>query len=396
MGLVADDLTGATDSAVEFASAGWDVRLVRHLVDVPGFRPRPDVPQLTAVTTACRSSADDEAAELTANAVDALSAAGMERLYLKIDSTVRGSVAGQIAGALSAWRRVHPDAVAVICPAFPDLGRTVVGGVVHVQGTPVAASAAGADPETPVRDSALGRLVPGSVWLGSASDIASGGGTDRFTVDARTNGDLAALASRIEGLGPRVVAVGSAGLARAMAARRRTATRTGPQSRPPAARRVLVAVNSIHPVAQEQVAQLLSTAPDARLAEPSGAAPGHEPSIRVVCSSALPTPSRTSATATLVRQVVDELRARRYDAMVLVGGDGALAVLDELQAKGIAITGRLSAGVPRGTVIGGLADGLPIVTRSGGFGDAGALLDTIRRLRDDPTDTSPPEQKELR
>jgi hypothetical protein len=35
-------------------------------------------------------------------------AARAERLYLKIDSTVRGSVAGQIRGALTAWRRPYP------------------------------------------------------------------------------------------------------------------------------------------------------------------------------------------------------------------------------------------------------------------------------------------------
>ena len=119
-----------------------------------------------------------------------------------------------------------------------------------------------------------------------------------------------------------------------------------------------------------------------------------EPSVRVVCPSLNGRPDLGSSTATLVRQVVDELGSRRYDALVLVGGDGALAVLDELGAKGITITGRLSAGVPRGVVIGGRADGLPIVTRSGGFGDAGGLVDTIRRLRNDPAATSPSEQKE--
>jgi uncharacterized protein YgbK (DUF1537 family) len=151
--LVADDLTGATDSAAEFASAGWEARLVRHLANVPHHVAGKGVSGLTAVTTACRSSTDD-AARLTATAVETLIRADIGRLYLKIDSTVCGLVAGQIAGALTAWRRIRLDAVVVICPAFPDLGRTVAGGVILVERVPVAASASGADPVTPVTDSA--------------------------------------------------------------------------------------------------------------------------------------------------------------------------------------------------------------------------------------------------
>jgi uncharacterized protein YgbK (DUF1537 family) len=394
VGLVADDVTGATDSAVEFASAGWEARLVRHLADVGELVPRTNGSGLTAVTTACRSSADDEAADVTATAVQALSRAGTQRLYLKIDSTVRGSVAGQIAGALAAWRRVHPDAVAVICPAFPDLGRTVAGGVVLVEGVPVAVSAAGADPLTPVTDSVLERIIPGSLWVPSTSEVSSRRGSDRFIVDSRSNGDLAAVAAMIDRLGPRVIAVGSAGLARAMAARWTTAVPAGLRPPPAAARRVLVAVNSMHPAAQEQVAYLLRTVPDACLVGAPNGSMTKDPSIRVVCTSAVPNVDRGSGTASLVRQVVIELESRRYDAIVLVGGDGALAVLDELQARGIAVTGRLSPGVPRGVVIGGQADGLPIVTRSGGFGDARALVDAVRRLRNQPATTMPPGKKE--
>ena len=396
MGLVADDLTGATDSAVQFAAAGWDARLVRHLRDVPEAAPRSELRRLIAVTTGCRSSGDHAAAELTAAAVEALSRFGTERLYLKIDSTVRGSVAGQIAGALTAWRRVHRDALAVVCPAFPDLGRTVAGGAVLVDGVPVADSPAGADPVTPVRDSALGQMVPGGLWVASAGEISDRRGTDRFLVDARTNADLDDVAEMIDRLGPRVIAVGSAGLAQAMASRWRALSAARSAAHAPPAVRVLVAVNSMHPVARAQVAELLRTHPDARLAEPSEDRIANEPGVRVVCTPALPTRDQRSATAGLVRQVVEALEPGRYDAIVLVGGDGALAVLDELHAQGIQVTGRLSAGVPRGVVIGGLADGLPIVTRSGGFGDARALVDTIHRLRNNPNATASPEQKERR
>ena len=45
-------------------------------------------------------------------------------VYKKIDSTLRGHVKVEIAAALEAYRGIgHPDAVAVVAPAFPAMGR---------------------------------------------------------------------------------------------------------------------------------------------------------------------------------------------------------------------------------------------------------------------------------
>src|SRR5918998_2419102 len=162
LGLVADDLTGAADSAAGFAEHGWNVTLCPH----PGGLTRHpagggDAPTVLAVTTGSRALTDRAAAEVTARAVDALVARGAERLYLKIDSTVRGSVAGQVEGALYAWSRRHAGASAVICPAFPDQHRTVVGGTLLVDGVPVGQTAAAIDPVTPLTISDLTEIVPG-------------------------------------------------------------------------------------------------------------------------------------------------------------------------------------------------------------------------------------------
>src|SRR4051812_26150432 len=117
VGLVADDLTGATDAAVQFAVEGWSA----HVLCNPAARPEiPDgVPSLLAVVTGVRAAPDDEAAAGTARAVRGLLARGCDRLYVKIDSTMRGSVAGQLRGALAAWAGKHPTAIVMFSPAFP-------------------------------------------------------------------------------------------------------------------------------------------------------------------------------------------------------------------------------------------------------------------------------------
>ena len=119
-------------------------------------------------------------------------AGGAERLFLKIDSTVRGSVAGQIDGALRAWSQQHPEAWAVICPAFPAQRRTVVSGQVLVDGVPVAESAAATDPVTPRTVSDLTVIVPGAVRR-DASEL-SGRARAKLVIDATDEVDLDRLA----------------------------------------------------------------------------------------------------------------------------------------------------------------------------------------------------------
>ncbi|CAA9379232.1 MAG: Permease of the drug/metabolite transporter (DMT) superfamily [uncultured Propionibacteriaceae bacterium] len=403
VGLVADDLTGANDSAVQFTLAGWDTWLIRHLTELDKLVPPAGCSRLAAVTTASRACTDEEAARRTAAAVEALAAAGVERLFLKIDSTVRGAIAGQVTGSLAAWGAVHPDAVVVICPAFPDHGRTVSGGEVLVAGVPVADSVAATDPVTPVSVSALDQLVPDSVLLSAVDSISDQHVGRRFVVDARTNEDLASIASIIDHLGPGGIAVGSAGLAAAMAARWRVEEQPSARSQQRLVRRVLVAVSSPHPVAQSQVAKLLARVPDAIRVEAAAEQRRGPIGIGVISAPGRRTPAADWKLVALAGQVATELNRQPYDAIVLVGGDGALAILDLLGAMAVKITGQISSGIPRGIVVGGLADGLPIVTKSGGFGDARSLLDIIDSIRtEDETsalaqpDASDPDQQEER
>jgi uncharacterized protein YgbK (DUF1537 family) len=152
---------------------------------------KPSIATVLALTTESRALSDTNAAQQTFAATSELITAGAERLYIKIDSTVRGSVAAQVDGAIRGWSTAYDNAVAVVCPAFPDLGRTVVDGVVLVDGVPVGETAAGIDPVTPRTESDLLRIIPGSV-RGTLDTI----GSARIVVaDARTMSDLDMLAA---------------------------------------------------------------------------------------------------------------------------------------------------------------------------------------------------------
>ena len=64
-----------------------------------------------------------------------------------------------------------------------------------------------------------------------------------------------------------------------------------------------------------------------------------------------------------------------------MGGDGAAAILDWLATDRILIDGAIIPGCPTGIVAGGPADGLRLVTKSGGFGDPDTLATITDRLR---------------
>ena len=72
--------------------------------------------------------------------------------------------------------------------------------------------------------------------------------------------------------------------------------------------------------------------------------------------------------------------ATRPAGLVLVGGQTARLVCRRLQAQGVRIEGELEPGVPYGRLIGGVWDGLPVVTKAGGFGGPDTLLDAVRAL----------------
>lgn len=73
---------------------------------------------------------------------------------------MRGSVKYQIEGAIKAWAGLYPDVKAIICPAYPEMGRTIEAGHLYVNGVPVNETASGKDPICPVHSSSMQKLLP--------------------------------------------------------------------------------------------------------------------------------------------------------------------------------------------------------------------------------------------
>ena len=347
--VLADDLTGAADAAAPFAARGLDVSVA--LTD--------DVPQgldVLALVTDNRWRPEAEAATRMRAAVARARAWGARRLFVKIDSTLRGRVHAEVATALDAWGSAN----AVATPAFPGQGRTVSDGALVVHG------------ETTVAD--IAGHFPAGVR----------------TVDARTQDDLVGIARRIAGDG--AVAVGSGGLARAVA---EIVVGAPGVRRVPGARAdgVLLVVGTTHPATRDQVAALVAAGShrivvDDTIPWPVDDATGALRSgRRVVVTSrvdhdvAADSPEAAELADRLARVVAAIVAGAPSVGLVLTGGTTALAVATALGALEFRLLSEVAEGLPLGELVTGDRR-IPAVTKSGGFGAPDSLCRAAEALEE--------------
>lgn len=402
VGIAADDLTGAADSLAQFCNLGWESRLLV----APGPVQEPGGERVAiARSLDSRALADDAAARITADAVSGGLGRTLDRVYVKIDSTLRGSVNGQIQGALGAWSQRFSRALAFICPAYPQMGRTIFDGRMWVRGVPLHLSAAGQDPLLPVGSSVLTDLIAGAQVVSAAATcdelvqrlrgIARPGA--RIVLEASSKQDLDVVAGAIDAFGPDAVPVGSGGLAASLAkvwgAPRPGAVRA---ARPVAGvGRVIVAVTSLNEMSLAQAERLADdfgarverhmftlqelAHPDTLRIWAAPAVSVRKPPIVLLQPQADRTPGTDPEVAALgvargIALVVEGLVAAGDAAgLVLVGGDGARAVLAALGVSAVRLCGSITEGVPWGHLAGGIAPGLMVATKAGGFGAADTL-----------------------
>jgi uncharacterized protein YgbK (DUF1537 family) len=394
--IVADDLTGSGDTAVQFVRAGWSTHLSIGGADEALSGPATAGVEVLAVTTNSRALPAADAARVIQQNVQQLRVAGVSRLYKKVDSTLRGAFKAEIDAAREAW---GPDTVAVICPAFPATGRTVEQGILYVNGKPVTETSAATDPVTPVTESHIPTL------LGCAHVAAQDGDTpetlaqrirqagNTVVVDAASDADLERLARAIGLLGEHALPVGAGGLAVPLARVWAGADQTAP---------VVVVVTSQHSAARAQAAALQASGADtwtpslAQLADDAAwqawsqpllqshaQAPAEAGTVLLLAPEGqldgLDSEKVADRLGSLAAQLITTSRAA---GVVATGGDGARSVLVALAARGIALVDEVMGGVPLGTLTGGTAAGLPVVTKAGGFGTEDVLVRAVRAIRD--------------
>lgn len=140
--VIADDLTGANDTGVQFARRRLQTEVLLEgspLELSPGTA-------IVVVDTNSRAIASEQAYRKVQEVAEQAHAAGFRHYYKKLDSTLRGNVGIELKAILDIG--IHD--FAFVMPAFPKTGRTTIGGQHLLQGIPLSATEIAKDPKCPV------------------------------------------------------------------------------------------------------------------------------------------------------------------------------------------------------------------------------------------------------
>ena len=404
--VIADDLTGAADSGIQFRRIVAPVYLISHtdLADVD-LEPKAEA---LSVYTNTRALSGPTAEAMVTTAAKNLALWRPERVYKKIDSCMRGNV-GPEADALVETLGLE---VSFIAPSFPAQGRTTVHDIHMVHGVPVAETEMGRDQVCPVTESRLTVLVAnGSRFpVGHVDlDVLTAGpdrltdevkrliriGTRHIIIDAEEQSHLDTMVELHLKSFPNSLLVGSAGLAQSLAQRLTEVPSPENPVGTSAGRNFLFVCGSSSECMRRQADELMRAGGVDRLVlDPAVLVdPGRRGERRALASDAAerlavmslilqiqppaidgPTLPAGEVVTGLAELVAGMTSRTCLTGLFLSGGDTATAVLERVGAKAVRLEAEILSGMVRGTLVGGDMDGRTVVTKAGAFGQPDDLV----------------------
>ncbi len=381
IGIVADDLTGAADSAAPFAGTGRNcgVFLGDNELNIFGFSDY-DVVSISTETRELSESSMINSCRVAYSTRALMEQYNPDLLIKKVDSMLRGN-----SGAESMVMHSRcPERFILICPAFPDQGRQVRMGNLYVAG---------------VNRGSIVDMFGGnankSVRLVSIDDLHSPQSTielfnineshQHYLIDAETNEDLQSIAELILATPRKWLPVCSAGLTSALASRMANA-HSSPMI--PIASKLLVIIGSQTTGSHRQVKNLLEQYGIVSCKTVDGArrslTGAHK--IALVCAPKEPAEDREVVLQNLFTGAESMIRdfATEKSAVILIsGGATARALMAIIGASQLEIIGQLVPGIVVANARICLETfnlALPMILKSGSFGDDNLLVEIARGL----------------
>lgn len=391
--VLADDLTGALDTTVQFVGYASPLRVA--------VRPGADVQaEVLGVNTGTRAVA---APHVRSRLQDAWGSHRASRLYLKVDSALRGPVAASIQVLLECGAA----GFAVLAPAFPARSRITVAGRQHAPG--FSERTDHIDVPALLCDQGLAPVhVPLAELRAGAAALRArleGVRTTTVVVDAETDEDLRILARAIADW-PEAMPVGSAGFAGAVAREWFQDRVVSHRQWEPIKGPILFVAGSQHPATQSQVHHLAA----------AGRATVFELEPRLVRARR----GAEAVTRQLAEKVGEAIRARRdvaltptdqgeprgdrledttiadgltdvarrllsrgeFEAVVVTGGYTAAQLCDRLRIDCLDVVEELSPGIVLARLTAARHGLRWLVTKAGSFGGARALDQIGNSLRE--------------
>ncbi len=360
--LIADDLTGALDTAVQFYAVAGSLP-VHFATEGVGIGSG-------AVDLATRELGMEECALRMRQAAHFLQPADLA--FKKIHSLLRGHWAAELASLLrfASWSHC------VLAPAFPAQGRITINGYQRAfrpDGTLLLDRAI----DEPLRQVGLVvEKVSQPDRIGHVPDRV-------YICDAATDADLQAIVAAGRALPERVLWCGTAGLAHALSG--------APAPKPPIGGAVLAIIGSHHPVSLEQSNLLSGAKPGIRISLTGDSEVTAAAIRKVLCGGgfALLTPDvpegvNEKTAATIIRARLGRLLPDLDPPPVLFasGGETLRSVCEILGVRCLRTEGEWLPGVPVSRIEGGTWDRTQVLSKSGAFGASDLLKCLFVSVRD--------------
>ena len=397
--ILADDLTGANDTAIQFVKQGFTSMVIINAdsanADLSG--------SYDVISVNCDSR--------RLNAVEAYNAvykiakhlkAGFF-VYKKVDSVLRGNPGQELAAVMDAL----DIPLALVAPSFPANRSVIENGMLSngTDATVVFANGTGKKTENIPLEKIRKGANEVTAFINSIESIE---GTQILVVDAVTDDDLEIICKASASLAKPHVLAGSAGLANQLA-RMPGKAEAVPPWKPAALFPALIIAGTRQTETAAQIDTLCKAFSDAAIvhfdvAMASGgntenaiAGAFDEASRRIkenpcICiiavdsmfSSTSDAYTEGDETSAVICEALGVLAEKlmglfRFTMLLTTGGDTTLAVCRRLGVSAIEPLVEICPGIPLGRIVGGHYDGRFIVTKSGRFGNPGSLVEIFNR-----------------
>jgi uncharacterized protein YgbK (DUF1537 family) len=425
--IIADDLTGASDSGVQFARKSIETRVI---FDLKHFAIDTKESDAVVIDTDSRSVSRDEAYARVKKVSAEVNRFGFKHVYKKLDSTLRGNLGEEIDAVMD---EIVVD-FAVVAPAFPKIGRMTYNGIHSLNGVHMDQTEHARDPKTPVKESNLVKLFSSQstrkVGLISLETLHAGkemvydqikallhDNCKIIVFDALTEEDMQQIAEWMAVSGYQILWVGSAGLADYLPKALSLPIRDSESfTLPTSIKSVFLIAGSISQVTLNQVAAYNSdpcvTAVELDTIQVVTSDVERMQEIDRCCSKLLAALSAgsdaslyASATPEHVKSSKEAGSLRGFDntevsnliantlgviasriieevtlqGVILTGGDTAKAVCKHLGVSGIQLIKEIEPGIPLGILLG--KKPLWVVTKAGAFGQENSLIHVLKVLK---------------
>lgn len=364
LGIIADDLSGACDSTAEFASRNFSC-----VVDLCGALEDYEHLDVLAVSTETRTESPAKASEKVAEVFYRMRQAGIPFIYKKIDSGLRGNCRAEIDALLSAASFER----AFILPAFPETCRNVRSGSLYIND----------EPSSALHIPAL--LGERDLQCITVDDCKSNrtNGKGLFVVDTSSREELKQAAQLLWERLTGTLLVGSAGLAAEIAELMKKSTDAPEVARNLFSRSVkslIFVVGSTHVQTGAQI-DFLKRHRKVECIELEARWDLFAQQVLIENRDVVLVLDCDDVDLSLLRKVRKLVADGLCSALIASGGYTARVLCEALDAHAIRIYRNLLPGMALGSLIGPDVDGLPIVTKSGGFGAPDALARIACLLR---------------